>query len=67
MNVCTVLPNHQRWYAKWKLSCNIYTLRTRFCTIGADLYAQSVLINNIFASELSRKFIKSALLLVGCV
>ena len=29
---------------------------------GTDLYAQSVLINKIFASELSRKFIKSALL-----
>ncbi len=35
---------------------------TRFCTFGADLYSQSVLINKISASELSRKLIKSALL-----
>ncbi len=55
-------PNHQRWYAKWKLSRNTYTLHTRFCTFGADLYAQSVLSNKISASELSRKFIESALL-----
>ncbi len=40
----------------------IYTLHTHFCTFGADLYAQSVLINKISESELSRKFIKSALL-----
>ncbi len=53
-------PNHQRWYAKCKLSCNIYTLLIRFCTFGADLYAQSVLINKNSASELTRKFIKSA-------
>ena len=33
---------------------------------GADLYAQSVLINKISASELRRKYIKSALL-VGLV
>ncbi len=25
--------NHQRWYAKWKLSRNMNTLRTRFCTL----------------------------------
>ena len=30
--------------------------------LGADLYAQSVLSNKISASELSREFIKSALL-----
>ncbi len=30
--------------------------------LGADLYAQSVLTNEILASEFSRKFIKSALL-----
>ncbi len=30
--------------------------------LGADLYAQSVIINKISASELSRKLIKSALL-----
>ncbi len=39
-------------------ACCIYV----FCTFGADLYAQSVLINKISASELSRKFMKSALL-----
>ena len=40
-----------------------YTLHTRFfCTFGGDLYAQLVLINKISALELSRKFIKSALL-----
>ncbi len=43
------LPNQQRWHAKWKLSWNIYTLRKRFCTLGIDLYAQSVLINKISA------------------
>ena len=37
---------------------SIYVL----CTIGADLHAQSVLINKISATELSRKFIKRALL-----
>ncbi len=30
-----------------------------FCTFGTDLYAQSVIINNIAAWELSQKFIKS--------
>ncbi len=34
-----------------------YTLHTRFCT-----FAQSVLRNKIYASELCRKFVKSALL-----
>ncbi len=33
-----------------------------FCTLGADLYAQSVLISKISASELSRKLIKGPLL-----
>ncbi len=33
-----------------------------FCMFGTDLYAQSVLINKISALELSRKLIKSALL-----
>ncbi len=55
-------PNHQQWYAKWKLSWNMYTLHTRFCTFGTDLYAQSVIINNISAAELSQNFIKSVLL-----
>ncbi len=56
------IPNHQQWYAKWKLSCNIYALHTRFRMFGADLYAQSVIVNKLSASELIRKFIKSALL-----
>ncbi len=43
-----------------------YTMHTRFCMFGTKLYAQSVLINKISASELSRKFVMSALL-VGCV
>ncbi len=37
------IPNHQRWYAKWKLSRNMCTLQTRFCTFGANLYAESVI------------------------
>ncbi len=37
-------------------------LRTHFCTFGADLYAQLVLSNKVFAPELSQKFIKSGLL-----
>ena len=56
------LPNHQRWRAKWKLSRNVHTLHTRFGTFGTELYAQSVLSNKISALELTRKFIKSALL-----
>ena len=40
----------------------MYTLHTRFCMFGTNLYAQSVVINKISASELSRKSIKSALL-----
>ncbi len=56
------LPNHQLWHARWKLSRSTHTLHTHFCTFGADLCAQSVLSNKISASELRRKFIKSALL-----
>ena len=59
---CKTEPNQQWWHAKWKFSRNMYTLRTRFCTFGADLRAQSVLINKISASEISRKFVKGALL-----
>ncbi len=59
------MPNHQRWYARWKLSWNMYTMHTRFCTFRADLYAQSVLTNKISASELSPKFINKSALLVG--
>ena len=47
-------PNHQRWYVKCKLSRSMYALHVHvFWTFGADLYAQSVLINKISASELS--------------
>ncbi len=56
-------PNHQRWYAKWKLRMCTYTLHTHFCTFGADLCAQSVLVSKNFCiGSISRKFIKSALL-----
>ncbi len=44
--VLLLLPNHQRWYAKWKPGQNMYTSHTRFGTFGTDLYAQSVLIIN---------------------
>ena len=37
------VPNHQRWYAKWKPSWNMY-VHNFFCTFGVDLYTQSVLI-----------------------
>ncbi len=53
--MCHVLPNHQRWYAKWKLSRNMYALHACFGTFCADLHAQSELINKISASELRRK------------
>ncbi len=33
-------------------------MHTRFCTFGADLYAQLAFTNKISASELSRKFTK---------
>ncbi len=46
-------------------SVGIYTYNV-FARFGPDLYAQSVLINRISASELSQKFIRSALL-VGYV
>ncbi len=57
------VPNHQRWHANWKLSPNMRTLRTRlFACCGSDLHAQPVLGSKISASELSRTFIESALL-----
>ncbi len=55
-------PNHQWWYAKWKLGWNVYTLHVRPCTFGTDLHAQLALVDKVSASELSRKFIKSPLL-----
>ncbi len=63
-----ICPTTNGWHAKWKkLSRNMYTLRTRFCTFGCRL-ACSVgwLVNKISTSELRRKSIKSALL-VGCL
>ncbi len=44
-------------------SVGIYT---HFCTFGSDLHALSVLTNKISASEPSREFIKSALLVGSC-
>ena len=56
-------PNHQRWYAKWKLSRNtvLYTPSIRvFARLAPTcVFSVSVLINQISASELSRKFLKS--------
>ena len=48
---------------KWKLSRNVCTLRKRFCTFWASIRMLGRrLLNKISASEISRKFIKSALL-----
>ena len=38
-----------------------------FASFGADLHAQSMLINKISASELGRKFVKSGLFGWVCV
>ncbi len=51
---------------KAQLEC-VHIAYTFFCTFGADLYAQSVLINQTFASELSPKFIKSVFLVGSAV
>ncbi len=53
-------PTTKQWHAKMEAQSEF--VRTRYRTFGADLYAQSVLINKISGSELSRKFTKSALL-----
>ena len=42
--------------------CTTQCMHVFFCTFGTDLYAQLVLSNKTSASELSRKFIESALL-----
>ncbi len=59
-------PTTNQWYAKWEAQLeyvqNTLHTHTRFCTFGADLQGQSPLISKISASELSRKSIKSALL-----
>ncbi len=61
-------PNHQRWHAKMEAqSEHAHVAHTLFfCTSGADLHAQSVLINKISSSELSRKFIKEVCCWLGC-
>ncbi len=48
------IPNHQRWYAKWKLSWNTCTFHTRFRAFGNDLYAQSVLSKFLHRSLVGR-------------
>ncbi len=51
----TSCPTTNGGMQKWKLSRNMRTLHARFCHVLApDLHAQSVLTNNISASELSR-------------
>ena len=58
-----ILPSHQGWCSKWKLSRNMYSLHTRFLHVRHRLAnAHLALINKISASELSRKFIKGPLL-----
>ncbi len=58
--------NNKGWkengHQQWKLSWNIYTMHTDFCIFVTDLHAQSLLINKISTSELSRKLNKSGLL-----
>ncbi len=55
-------PNHQRWYTNGSSVEILYIhIAYIFCMFGANLYAQSVLINKISASELSRKFISALL------
>ncbi len=62
--VLILVPNQQRWFAKWKLSWNVYStvhtysiLHTHvfFCMFGADLYAQTVLSNKKFCIEAQSK------------
>ncbi len=56
-------PNHQRWYAEWNLSWNMYTLHTRFPHVRHRFCMLSrCLLTKISASELSRRFIKNVLL-----
>ncbi len=56
-------PNQQRWHAKRKLCRNTNSLRTHFCTFACRLACSvGAYQQKIPASELGRKFIKSALL-----
>ncbi len=44
-----LLPNHKRWHAKMEARLErLRVAHTFFCTLGADLHAQSVLINKNF-------------------
>ncbi len=52
------VPNQQGCCAKWKLSWNTYTLHTRLVArLEPICNDQALLINKIFASGLSRKFL----------
>ncbi len=59
-----IVPNHQRWHAKWKLRWNIlYTHCIHvFARLAPICMLSRCLSTKISASELRRKFIKSALL-----
>ncbi len=57
-----LFPTTNGGMQNWSSVGILYTLHTRFSTFGNDLCDQSVLINKITASELSRKSVKSALL-----
>ncbi len=35
-NYVLLLPNHQWWYAIWKLGRNIHASHARFCTFGVN-------------------------------
>ncbi len=55
-------PNHQPWHAKIEAQLEYaHVLYTFFARLCADMYASSVLINKTSESELSRKFVNSAL------
>ncbi len=56
-------PNQQRWRAKMEAQSEYVHVAYTFLHVLAPIcYARSVLVNKISASELSRKSIKSALL-----
>ena len=60
---CLTYPTTNVGMQKWKLGRNVYTLRTRFLHAFAPTCVLSrKLSNKISAAELSRKLIKSALL-----
>ncbi len=63
LSLSLLSPNHQWWCAKMEAQSEYvhiaYTLLPR---LGADSHAPSVLSNKISASEIRRKFVKSALL-----